>query len=329
MNRTKSTSNYTRQLNLPAAGIGDGWKGAALRLANTGKELGYTKDKVFADIRHNTPSGGNRVSDYDINERIACAWHTSIPKGTRTRRQNASQAAVTDEDRAAYRAKVIGPYSGSGVADLWEISNPRPTKQGVDDALLFLRTIYSLSDYIGIGPHDFKSGNVRTVEAWMTEIETAGKVAHPHILMNPLTGKWGPKRDGSGRTRRGNSCIADHRWALLEFDEVSEEEQFAVCVALIAEDVLDIGAVISSGKKSLHAWVRVDAVDADEWETCVKGDVYAEGGLVDMLGGDICCKTSSRLSRLPGHVREKTGHFQSLLYLNADKCANRQPKERT
>jgi hypothetical protein len=320
MTNTIHDTRYTRLLSLPAAGVGAGWKIAALRLANAGKALGYSKGQVFADIRHNTATTGNRVSDYDIDERIACAWNTTPPKGGRSVPQVAPERVITDEDRAAYRRDIVGPYAGCGAAELWEMSNPRPSDQGKADALLFLRTIYAADEHVAIGPHNMGGRNVMPVSDWIERIEHADTVERPHIMLNPLTGELAPKKSGDGMTRRGDNSIAAHRWVLLEFDDVPIEEQAAVCVALIAEDVLDIGAVISSGNKSLHAWVRVDCENAKEWVQCVVGSVYAAGGLVDMLGGDIKTGTPARLSRLPGHRRAETGKVQELLYLNTERA---------
>ena len=56
--------------------------------------------------------------------------------------------------------------------------------------------------------------------------------------------------------------VTKYRHVLVEFDHIPTlEEQWN----LICEAKLPCTAVISSGNKSLHAWVRVDAKNLDEY----------------------------------------------------------------
>lgn len=112
---------------------------------------------------------------------------------------------------------------------------------------------------------------------------------------------------GAGRK---NSNVAEFRYALVESDELDINEQ---ANALLAMN-LPIVALVSSGKKSVHAIVRIDAYDLAEYrkrvnalyEYCTK-----RGFKVDVQN-----KNPARLSRLPGV--ERGDSRQELLYTNVN-----------
>jgi hypothetical protein len=105
--------------------------------------------------------------------------------------------------------------------------------------------------------------------------------------------------------------VTAFRFALLESDKLPLDLQ----LSLFARLPLPMAAVLGSGGRSLHAWVRVDARDAEEYRSTV-------GGMLAILarcGVDGKNKNPSRLSRLPGARREigRAGDgIQRLLYLN-------------
>ena len=105
--------------------------------------------------------------------------------------------------------------------------------------------------------------------------------------------------------------VTAFRFALLESDRLSVELQ----LSLFAKLPLPVAAVISSGGRSVHAWIKVDARDADDYRATVT-EVLA---ILARFGVDGKNKNPSRLSRLPGARREIGGAgdgIQRLLYLN-------------
>lgn len=109
--------------------------------------------------------------------------------------------------------------------------------------------------------------------------------------------------------QKGGSKDADvtaFRHALLEFDHCSIDEQWN----LITQSGIPCSAVLHSGNKSLHAWVKIDAKDRTEYGLRVKTlyDHFKEYGI------DEKNKNPSRFSRLPGMLRGKKK--QDLLALN-------------
>lgn len=113
---------------------------------------------------------------------------------------------------------------------------------------------------------------------------------------NPDAGAWiriNPL-DGEGCK---DANVTAFRHALIEADSDELGKQLALIRALN----LPCSAVVHSGGKSLHAIVRVDAANAEEYRARVDRlyEVCAASGLkVDQQ-----CRNPSRLSRLPGILR--------------------------
>lgn len=122
------------------------------------------------------------------------------------------------------------------------------------------------------------------------------------IRFNPLDGK-GCK----------NENVTEFRYALVESDDTDLEKQNAI----IRELELPVACLVHSGKKSLHAIVRVDAGDYEEYRKRVDYlyKVCKKNGLeVDQQN-----RNPSRLSRMPGVVRK--GHKQFLIATNIGKAS--------
>jgi len=122
------------------------------------------------------------------------------------------------------------------------------------------------------------------------------------LRMNPV--------DGNGVADANVTAL---RYTLFESDSLPLESQLALFVRL----PLPVAAILSSGGRSYHAWVRVDAADADEYRQTVSRLFE----LVGRFGMDKKNKNPSRLSRLPGAKRSigAVGDgIQRLLYLNPE-----------
>ena len=108
------------------------------------------------------------------------------------------------------------------------------------------------------------------------------------IRFNPL--------DGQGVK---NENVTDYRFALVESDSIDIETQEAI----IRKLELPVAAMVYSGGKSIHAIVRVDAIDAKEYRQRVE---YLYGICKEnKLDVDSQNKNPSRLSRMPGVIRGK------------------------
>lgn len=127
---------------------------------------------------------------------------------------------------------------------------------------------------------------------------------------NPEAGAWirfNPL-DGNGCK---NENVTDFRYALVESDDMDLEKQNAI----IRELELPVACLVHSGKKSMHAIVRVDAADYNEYRKRVDYlySVCQKNGLkVDQQN-----RNPSRLSRMPGVLRN--GKKQYLIDTNIGK----------
>lgn len=114
------------------------------------------------------------------------------------------------------------------------------------------------------------------------------------IRFNPLDGK-GVK----------NENVTEYRYALVESDNMDLERQNAI----LHELELPIAILVYSGKKSIHAIVKVDAADFKEYQKRV--DYLYNICLKNGMSIDRQNKNPSRLSRLPGVIRN--GHKQFII----------------
>jgi hypothetical protein len=151
---------------------------------------------------------------------------------------------------------------------------------------------------------------IRPAGEWAAAFKQWRSVPCPRIQINPVTGRPAPKKSGEGVTLRGDGCVADHRYALAEMDGASIEDQLAFWFAVPR---LPVVALIHSGGKSIHAWLRVDCADAAEWRREVEERLFP--AYLEPLGVDGSCKNAARMSRMPEHVRADTGQVQRLFYL--------------
>lgn len=119
---------------------------------------------------------------------------------------------------------------------------------------------------------------------------------------NPEAGAWirfNPL-DGNGCK---NENVTEYRYALVESDHMEIEKQNAI----FRELELPIACLVYSGKKSLHAIVRVDAADYHEYRKRV--DYLYEVCQKNGIEVDTQNRNPSRLSRMPGVIRGEKKQF--------------------
>jgi len=150
-----------------------------------------------------------------------------------------------------------------------------------------------------------------TREEWKTRVQTKGGIERMFSTKLGLFLRINPMREGGAR----NEDVTSFRHALVEFDgdeagnDMPKDQQYAAIVA----SGLPVSVLIDSGNKSLHAWVRVNAKDAQEYKQRVE-QVW------EVFGGkalDRKNRNPSRLSRCPGGRRTVNGDVcvQQLLAL--------------
>lgn len=137
------------------------------------------------------------------------------------------------------------------------------------------------------------AGVVLTREEWLRKLAENG--GNPNRFMrngrNGIYVSVNPMKLGGFR----DSDVTAYRHCLLEFDEISQQEQWNI----ITQSNIPATVVIYSGGKSLHAWVKVDAKDREEYDERVQ-TLYRHFG---DYKPDVKNKNPSRFSRLPNCIR--------------------------
>lgn len=95
---------------------------------------------------------------------------------------------------------------------------------------------------------------------------------------------------------RKNDNIHAYRHVLAEFDDGDPDEQRRV----LETSGLPITLIVTSGKRSIHGWIRVDAANKQEWDER-RDQIFAQ------LKCDPKNNDPARVSRCPGVLREVDG----------------------
>lgn len=286
-------------LSCPPPG-GNGCHPHLLRIANRGVRAGIDNAVMFADIRKNVPAGGRSVPDGEIWDAIerAAEDHDDFEFVTARKPINLTI------DGPAVLNSVINAGRSTSEMELRSKSpitipdDPRSHRQ------VLLTELYRPGHQIFSG-NCSESGAESIRPMWQWQHFMPG----PFIIPNPLSGQWGPKK-GGGWSLRADSCVAEHRFCVVEFDNLSLDAQIAFWAAV----PLPIVALIHTGGKSIHAWLAVNCKDRQGWQRDVRQRLY--GRYLVPLGVDPVCGNPSRLSRLPGVWRSDKRKYQRLLFLD-------------
>ncbi|OCN03574.1 DNA primase [Erysipelotrichaceae bacterium MTC7] len=201
-----------------------------------------------------------------------------------------------------------------------EIKEPKYWKP-VKDLITYLSTLYESTDNVGYVTTSYQNDAGKYVPTKGNYDRTAGELIEQLNKCNEDIGavlgdyqeevgawiRFNPL-DGNGIK---NDNVSEYRYALVESDAMELEKQYAI----ITELELPVACLVHSGKKSIHAIVKVHAANYDEYRKRVNYlyDVCKKNGLkVDEQN-----KNPSRLSRMPGVTRN--GHKQFLIATNIGK----------
>lgn len=190
----------------------------------------------------------------------------------------------------------------------------------VKDLITYLETLFESDENVGYVTRSFERDGkfLPTKGCWD---RTAGQLIDALLKCkgdigavlgdyNPEVGAWIRFNPLDGKGVK-NDNVTDYRFALVESDSTDLEKQNAI----IHELELPVACLVFSGKKSVHAIVRVDAANYDEYRKRVDYlyTVCKKNGLeIDQQN-----KNPSRLSRMPGVIR--AGRKQFLMETNIGK----------
>ena len=181
-------------------------------------------------------------------------------------------------------------------------------------AAAFLRALYADDERLLIFTRQFSQGDFlfEPVRGILRLAASPGVRAVPSPLpagasegvwwlVQPVTGAWLPNtnnRDKAGNVRLGRRhsvCVTRWPYLVLESDEAPADLWLRALVQL----PFPIVAAYTSGGRSLHALVRVNAESKAAWDA-LRDDLLP---IVCPLGADAGALSAVRLSRLPGCLR--------------------------
>ena len=186
-------------------------------------------------------------------------------------------------------------------------SLPKPTNiDPVHEIITYIETLFDSTEYVGYctevwqkderwlptkGSYDRTAGELIQALA-----RCGGDVGSVIGDVNADAGAWIRFNPLDGKGVRDEN-VTSYRYALVECDNMSVEKQYAI----IRQLELPVAMLVHSGKKSLHAIVRVDAYSYEEYRRRV--DYIYEVCKKNGLALDRQNRNPSRLSRLPGVMR--------------------------
>lgn len=232
-------------------------------------------------------------------------WSDEVEVRDGPRRERAVSRTVTD---AVVDASDVGED---------EVPDGQPASVA-DEVIRYLTALFEPDDHVGYVTTEAEAGKdgrwrpvgsgnydrtrdelIRSLKRSDDITKTFGSYRHEAgawVRINPV--------DGDGV---GNRNVTRFRHALVESDELPVGKQ----VALIRAMRLPVSAIVTSGGKSVHAVVRVDAEDARQYAERVRAlyEYCRKSGFpVDEQN-----KNPSRLSRLPGF--ERGPHWQRIVQI--------------
>ncbi len=297
-----SIDRYTSRLALlPAPGRGSGFHSGLAGVAAVGRNCSISPQQIFSDLRRIANAGTRSVPDGEITSAIKFAFNC-----------DASWIPPTRIPRAAFDGQstlrnIIAKGCCYSEADLWESSPIQIDWPVEDDPRQILQALYSPGNILFIGDRTSTGpSSVQPVESWLA----ADPGRWPFIIPNPLTGLDAPTIGDPGkRTLRGNQNVLVHRYAVVEFDALPRPDQLAFWCGVN----LPVAALIDSGGKSIHGWLKVETSGPSGWDAEVRPLFKTR---LTPLGVDGACANPARLSRLPGHFRTDKQKWQRLLFLD-------------
>jgi hypothetical protein len=309
---TDTLARYKAKLEmLPPTGTG--YHPALLGVATLGVMARLSGEEIFSDLREHTDERARRVPDSEIMQAIEKAMGDGGGSNAKKAGGHVAPVIRLPYTPAVFRRRLIESGRKYSEQDFISASSMHLSGHPADDSLCILDAFYSANDHLFIGDRFYKE--VHRVADWrelLLDTQAAAKYmpAMSYIIPNPVTGQEHETKDGK-LSKRCDSAIKDYRFVVAEFDNIPPADQLAFWASV----PLPVAALIDSGGKSIHAWIKLSEVfTPEDWQQTVKDTLYRQ--LLVPMGLDPACANPSRLSRFPGHLREEKGRWQRLLYIN-------------
>lgn len=205
--------------------------------------------------------------------------------------------------RLNYDPALLARIAGDLSVDLPYLANRSEIDPAGISATDFLARLYNPA--VGERVIVFSQYKSQGQAVWPTEKVPTSGTDGIWFLAQPVDGKLRPNPRLGKMSRRSEESVLSWRWLVLE----SDDAPVRLWLAALAKVVPRIAAITTSGGRSVHALVRVDAVSKKDWDEKKRTLL----GLV-VAGADPGALSAVRLTRLPACMRG--GKEQKLLYFS-------------
>jgi hypothetical protein len=223
------------------------------------------------------------------NRRVAAAMGAGEPAASLGYVEEALRAGAGDQERV----------------DMVWLANRSQVDPALVDSDAFLRLMFRKGEKVVVFTDEKSQGQAVWPEQGLPVARDRGM----WFLIQPVTGEAVDVPRLKRPSRRCEECVTCYRYALIE----SDEAPVGLWLRWLVRLRLPIAAVYSSGGRSVHTLVKVDAGSKEDWDRLV----VPLKRCLEAVGADPGAMTGVRLSRLPGQYRAEKGMWQRLLYVNA------------
>lgn len=214
------------------------------------------------------------------------------------------ETAEQKRERQEKNRKKLTAFTGVTESTLIYRSPSRFPANPIAQSRYFLERMFYPDDVIFLAPqleYAKKAEFTRPVAERLPELPrwSPGWIEHEksedvpqYLSLATFTGNW---HDGS---LTAQSCRVRQDYALIEFDNITLQEQRDVWLSLLSK--LPIVSIVYSGNASYHVWIRLDGKKLAEQDAEVE-QLYAK--FVDNIGADPNKKGKATRARVPGSIR--------------------------
>lgn len=200
--------------------------------------------------------------------------------------------------KASFDAEKLKRFAGplAKTVNLVWLANRSALDPATVDAGRFLELLYAPGEKVAVITYYYATTIGHGLTLW-PDVAPPPRGPEPKpcgvwFINQPVDGGYHPSDDGPKMSCRNHRAVTSWRYLVIESDEADTRQWLGALVQL----PLRIAALYSSGGRSVHALVRVDARTKAEWDA----EVAKMKEALAVLGADPKTLTAVRLTRLPG-----------------------------
>jgi hypothetical protein len=270
---------------------------AFLRAGSLGIDPAASRGEVEARIR----GGGGRIVPRDLDRQLERAFGFARREAT-----EGIAPVATSVTKSYYSAAELVTRADRQREFTWEdLPRRSPVDPARQNSAQYLDAVFRPGESVVVVKHRQDPGRIYVAgsgEGWVNNLRSDEGILY---LSNPTNGQRLPNAAGN-MSLRSEGNVTAYRHLVVESDRTIP----ILWIRAMVQIPLPIVAIYTSGGKSVHFLVRVDAADKVEYLSAVD---RLRPGLVT-LGADPAAMSSVRLTRLPGAMRGD--RRQLLLFLD-------------